>query len=311
MKCGTLLLILLSNLHFLCASNPPVTVVSYGSNSGLIFVRAEVDDKPGFFILDTGTPKLILNRNFFEGTPSNDLFHDIHGGNLTMQTKDVCLSIGDFCKATQAIITDFTSIEHTTKLPVLGVIGNSVFEDCEIVFDYIFKELTIYCLDRNGDPLQPRYLHEAPPLEAIPFELKGNLLVIEVMVGGHARKMALDTGAGVNVMETGNRKHIKPYIEALDEKNLVGFGDQSRLTPRSMVSELSVGQVRCPPMPTFMLSLKKLNKSLPGPKLDGILGHEFINRFRIAINFRKKEFKIWDTPHVEEQFALAKSKKIE
>ncbi len=292
------------------AANPPVTVVSFGSNHGLITLVAEVDNKSGFFILDTGAPGLILNQRIFKGFETDKDLFDIHGVDLTVQTKIVQLTIGDFDMTADALITDFTSIEAVTSLNLLGVIGNSVFKNTEIVFDFVFKELTIYRLDKKGNPIQVRSLHE-PPLEALPFEFKGSMPVIEIFIGGRTMKMAIDSGAGMNVMEVENQKNIEPFLEPMDTKYLVGFGQESQLTPAVLVVISSVGDIRCPPMRAFLISLKKLNKELPGPKLDGIIGYEFLSRYRVAINYIKKEFRIWNSKMVEEQLAMARSKRIE
>ena len=308
MNINPLTLPLFLSAHLLLASNPPVTVVSFGSNHGLIMVMAEVDGKSGFFILDTGAPDLILNQRIFHGTETDELFRDINGADLNMQAKTVRLSIGGFKMIADAFITDFTSIEEATNLHVLGVIGNSIFKNTEVVFDFVFKELTIYRLDRKGDPLQVRSLHE-PPLEAMPFELKGSMPVIDIFIGGQNRKMAIDSGAGMNVLDEEHRLDIEPWVEQMEEKYLVGFGREPKLTPAVLVAKSSVGAIQCPPMRTFLVSLKDLNEELPGPKLDGIIGFEFLSRYRVAINYKKMEFRIWNSKMVEEQFAMAKSRR--
>ncbi|MEK7257133.1 MAG: hypothetical protein AAB316_20425, partial [Bacteroidota bacterium] len=145
---------------------PNPTVVPFGSVAGLVLIKAETDEQRGFFILDTGTPGLVLNCRIFKGEPSGEIFYGIHEAGMEVQTKLVRLSIGSFQKEEEAKITDFTAIETHTGMPVLGAIGNGVFEDCEIVFDYVFMELTIYDLDKNGNPTHPRPLHE-PPLEVL------------------------------------------------------------------------------------------------------------------------------------------------
>lgn len=195
--------------QLLLAADPDVTVVPFGCVNKLAVIQAEADGKKGFFILDTGTPDLTLNNLYFQGERAEKTFYGVNAEALDVQMKFVRLNIGGFVKDMEAKIIDFTAIEAYMGLPILGAIGNKTFEDCEVVFDYVFKEFTIYRLNKNGEPLRGRALHE-PPSDTLAFAPKGSMPSVEVRVGEKTLRLGLDSGAGVNVLEK-NKKAGKDH----------------------------------------------------------------------------------------------------
>ncbi len=302
MRLYELALALAMPFQLLSVADPGVTVIPFGCVNKLVIIQAETDGKKGFFILDTGTPDLTLNNLYFQGEAAEKVFYGINGEALEVQVKFVRLHIGGFIKDTEAKIVDFTAIEAYTGMPVLGAIGNKVFKDCEVVFDYVFKEFTIYRLDKNGKPLHNRALHE-PPRDTLPFTPKGSMPSVEVRVGEKTLRLGLDSGAGVNVLDESKKPEIESRLKNGGKKAVSGFGTDTLVASSAQLDSLVASKILCPPLNVFFISLKQLNLNLPGPDLDGIMGYEFLSRFRTAINFRKKEIYIWDAAYVQEQLA--------
>ncbi|HRI61557.1 MAG TPA: hypothetical protein PK228_17585 [Saprospiraceae bacterium] len=288
--------------HLLLAGEPGVTVVPFGCVNKLVVVQAETDGKKGFFILDTGTPDLTLNNIYFQGEPTEKVFYGVNEEALEVQVKFARLNIEGFIKDTEAKIVDFTAIEAYTGLPVLGAIGNKVFEDCEVVFDYVFKEFTIYRLDKNGKPLHNRALHE-PPRDTLAFTQKGSMPSVEVRIGEKRMRLGLDSGAGVNVLDENKKPEIESLLKNGGKKALASFGADTLVASSAQLDSVVASKINCPTLNVYFISLKKLNHDLPGPDLDGIMGYEFLSHYRTAINFRKKEIYIWDAGYVQGQLA--------
>lgn len=291
------------------ATNPDTVVVRIGSVIKLMLVRASVDNKEGFYILDTGTPDLVLNRTYFDGELSPNVYSGINDEALAFQTRNVDLRIGDFEVRVKAIIIDFSAIESLTAVPILGAIGNDAFKDCEIVFDYVFNnEFTIYRLDENGNPLKRRALHQSPS-QTLPFLSKGSMPSVLARIGGQAVRLGLDSGSGANLVDKRGKSQFGCCLKDLGKKRLVGFGSAVEMTPFAEISGLTVGEIHCKPMQAFVRSLRQLNSDFKGPDIDGVMGYEFLSRYRTAINFRKKEVHIWDTDYVQQQLAASPADK--
>jgi Aspartyl protease len=289
--------------------NPePTYIIPVGTSSGLTVVRATVDEISGFFILDTGISALTLNQKYFKGIPMEENFYDINQNVLDIQICRVDLKIGNFQTKVNAEIIDFTALEARCDFPILGAIGTEVFADCEIVFDYTFREFTIYRLDKNGTPISLRDLH-MPPADTLSFTQKEGMPVVEIRIGGQTMRVGLDSGAGANILEK-KRKPETGLIE-MGQKGLASFGAVSKKVPCVQINDIEVGNIRCEPMKTLLVSLKDMNLNSRGGNIDGIMGYEFLSQYRTAINFRKKEIYIWDAPVVQKQFAALQSGKTD
>ncbi len=309
MKTSKLLFVLALFPQISFATDPDTVVVRMSSVIKLTLVQASVDKQEGFYILDTGTPDLVLNRTYFDGELSEKVFYGINDEFLDIRTKYVDLRIGDFEVRVKAKIIDFSAIESLTGVPILGAIGNDAFKDCEIVFDYVFNnEFTIYRLDENGNPLNRKALHQSPS-QTLPFLNKGSMPSVLACIGGQSVRLGLDSGAGANLVDKRKKSPFGCCLKDLGKKRLRGFGAAVEMTPFAEISGLAVGEIHCKPMQAFVTSLHQFNSDLKGPDIDGIMGYEFLSRYRTAINFRKKEVYIWDTDYVQQQLADAQAGK--
>jgi len=292
---------------FYCLSNPSVTSVPFYIIRNLVIVQASVNGKTGLFIMDTGVSDVILNDRYFYGKSTGDQFHGINGGEVENKVNFIKLNLGGFEKRASAIITDFSALEKLYGLELLGVIGNGIFKNYEVVFDYTFKELTIYKLDKKGSRLTSKELHMIPT-DTLHFTFRNGVPSVEVHVNGKLLKMSVDSGATSNVMDIHELDPQHAEFMQLSEHSLVGFGSKKITVKSLQIENIRVGNHSCPPMKTLFVNLQHFNNNHKGKKVDGILGYEFMSNFRVAINFKKSEIYLWDRETVELQWTLASKK---
>jgi hypothetical protein len=254
--------------------------------------------------LDTGVSDIVLNNRYFDGLKTGEKFFGISGIEMEEEIEFIKFNIGGFEKKTVAKVTNFQSLEKFTGLKLLGVIGNDVFNNCELVLDYTFKELTIYQLDKNGNPKSSKYIHQQPQ-DNLSFYLARGVPYVEVNSNGHLQKMIVDSGATANVMDANKIAQLNSSSIQVREGSMAGFGPKAVPTKFQIIDNLIVGKLSCPPMNTIFLNLDHLNQSQSRKRVDGVLGYEFLSNFRVGINFRKKEIYLWDRESVEMQWAIA------
>ncbi len=284
--------------------NSPVTSVSFQLIHKLIIVEASVNGKEGFFIVDTGVSEVILNKRFFNGKPTGEKFYGVSGSEAEKETEFIKFNLGGFETKILAIVTDFTALEKISGLDLLGVVGNGIFKNCEVVLDYIFKEMTIYQLNKNGDRLSSKYIHQVPQ-DTLSLYIGKGVPFVEVNANGKRLRMSLDSGAGANLIDEKEIDFLSSSLLPVREGSMASFGQNAISVKSLTVEKLMVGNLSCPPMKTLFVSLDHLNQSQWGIKVDGILGYEFLSNFRVAINFRKKEIYLWDRETMEQQWVLA------
>jgi len=307
MKAILLFLVLGWVVTFLDLKNSPVTSVSFQLVRNLILVKGSVNGREGHFILDTGASDVILNRRFFKGKPTTKKFYGIHGNEIENEIIYIKFNLGGFEKNIGANVIDFTALEKVTGLELFGVIGNSLFKNCELILDYTFQELTIYQLNKEGNRLTSRNIHQNPQASLSIFAGSG-VPILVVNANGKQLKMILDTGASVNVMDDKQINRQYPSLLQVREDSLAGFGEGIVQVKTSKLNEMKVGNLSCPPMKTLLVPLNQLNQNHWGVGVDGVLGYEFLRNFRVAINFRKREIYLWDRESVELQWAIANNK---
>ncbi len=285
-------------------SNPAVTSVPFQLTKNLIIVQASVNGQNGLFIMDTGVSETILNNRHFKGKPTGDKFYGISGSEMEKEVEFIRLNLGGFTKQGFAIVADFSALEKNSGLDLLGVVGNGVFKNCEVVLDYIFKEVTIYQLDKKGNRLTLKNTHQIP-LDTLPFTIVHGVPFIEVYANGKRLKMSVDSGATANILDIQEIDQHKSGYMQVGEQSLASFGSKEVFVKSLTIDSIVVGNLSCPPMKTLFTNLDHLNKSLNVIKVDGILGYEFLRNFRVAINYKKSEIYLWNRETVERQLANA------
>ncbi|AVR44017.1 hypothetical protein C7S20_01365 [Christiangramia fulva] len=288
-------------------SNPTVTSVSFELTRELIIVKAAVNGREGLFILDTGVSEVILNNRYFNGRPTGDKFYNINSTEMDKEIEVIRFNIGGFEKKVVATVTDFTAMEKFTGLELFGVVGNSIFKNCELVLDYIFKKVTIYQLDKKGNRMSSKNIHKKP-LDTLSFFTGRGLPFIAVNLNGQRLNMIVDSGASANVMDIRQIKRLNLGLR-IQEDSLAGFGSKGVSVKSQKIDNLIVGNLTFPAMKTLFINLDHFNQRQRGSsqiiRADGLLGYEFLSNFRVAINFRKKEIYLWDRESVELQWTIA------
>ncbi len=306
MKTLPLLTMLVLACTSLKAFNPDYTIVPFRLHRNIIIVQGQADKVAGYFILDTGVASLTLNSKYFYGTETNITFYDVHGNASKVTTIVTNLHLGDWTfKNELAHVVDFHALEKALPFPVIGCIGVAPFQDCELVLDYVFQELTIYKLDNAGNRKSDYFLH-THALETLYFKKDDGMPIIPIKIGEQSLQLGLDSGAGINLLNEKLKSSLTPYIIQSGNGNVTGINSKMENLEMAKIEAIQVGKLNCLPMRMMFTSIEKLNKVSPRVKIDGILGYEFLSQFRVAINFSKKEILVWDKATMEMQLAMRK-----
>ncbi len=146
------------------ALNIPVELIA----NGLVFVRAKVNDHPGWFILDNATQGFLVDRSFAR--------------EVSLQSGGRAVARGDTSKVIEAgiardvqiglpglelthrtlVVIDLKSLEPAVGHEVDGIIGSRLFDDFVVAIDYEHRTYAIY---------SPRNYHPAGNEEAFPVRI--------------------------------------------------------------------------------------------------------------------------------------------
>ncbi len=268
-------------------------ILPFNRIGNLIYIEAVVDEQSGAFLIDTGYRGILLNRDYYQGMPSNLYLQGTngYGGKLEYKRIDIKLDLLHM-KNISAEVGDLSKLENSIGIPLHGMIGSTFFEDFEVMIDYINNKLVMIKLDRDGEKMVDLPIIH-PATDTLPLQFKGHLPVIEVNVGKRELSLGIDTGASSNLFSTSQWSKLEDIVWGKQEKYLRGLGRARRKTKAGMVTEVHLEGIPFQAMRTLFSNIGHLNRDLAGPNLDGIIGYEFLHQYTMGFNFRKKEMYLW------------------
>ena len=283
------------------AFSQPVSLTNYYETSfllksRLILIEAEVNEQCGYFVIDTGCPKLVINKagNTNSFLASSDLY-TFEGEKVEGDMKEGSLVIGHWETKELAILADLSPLEQKVNMPLLGIIGMEILKDFEIHLNYRNTTIAFFQLAESGKRLFPS--SKPAPIDTIPLHFKGHLACIKATMHGEEYNLGLDLGAGINVFSKKHRKHINNIFA--HNARITGMGKQATIQKCSFFkSAFQLGNILTLPMLTILDNIQPLNNNLNGQKLDGLLGFEFFFQQEVALNFKKRELYLWERKRV-------------
>ena len=274
-------------------NGPNIIRVPFTLTGGLITIQARVDSVEGNFFFDTGASKLLLNKRYFgKQRPRSEAARGVTGnvavlGSLKVDT----LRFDNFIKTKlQADLVDFTHIENGKKLALIGLIGASVFEDYEILFDYEAALLVMVRTDGGGNPIEPLPSWEYRACGSFPLKVVTHVAMLYMECGPKGGCwMGLDSGAEQNMLSHATpNKFLKANFEIRRRIKLKGAGQESLEVLSGMLLNAHLDTFQFKPMATLLTKMGTINAAYEA-QLDGVLGYEFLSQRLMSVNLKKRK----------------------
>jgi hypothetical protein len=123
--------------------------------------------------------------------------------------------------------------------------------------------------------------------QAMPFDLKDNLVHVPAKVDGRAVSAVLDSGAGQVIIDRTAAKRLGISVAEPAGSATGGGGGPQALFPITL-SDVQVGSVTLSKLPGFAVDLEPLSKSAEFP-VEALLGGPIFSGRRIDINYRTRQ----------------------
>jgi len=269
----------------------------------LIVIEAEISNKKGNFIIDTGSETLILNKVHFPEFYEHQRKQSNASGVLQSVENSYEKYIKEFALENFKIynkvsdVIDLSHIEIAKKIQLLGVIGYNILKDYEIFIDLYLHQITLTKVDTFGEKLDKNvYLEKI--VDSLDFKLKNHTIVINGTVNDQNITFSLDTAAEFNQINKSINKKVLQQFKPMKRLLLSGVASDRKIEVlagklyRVKLSET----VYFGPMYTVLTNLSKMNDAF-GTDLDGILGYEFFIQKRTIINYQKKKLYFINYPY--------------
>lgn len=274
--------------------NENTTRIPFKIIDHLIIVEAQLLDKRGNFIIDTGSETLILNSKHFKTYNTNGANgKNTNGVNSkidNVKEKFIkSLSIKDLnLNKLNADVINLSHFEKIKKISLLGIIGYNILKDFEVFIDMYLNQITLTKTDKLGNRLQKKVYAEKFQ-DSINFKLKKHTIVLNGYVGNYKVRFGLDTAAEYNQINKSLNKKILSYFYKSKKLKLTGAsGKSKKVTLGRLFSFKLNDKIYFGPMYTVLTNFNQMQDTF-GTHLDGILGYEFFKQKRTIINYKKQK----------------------
>ena len=260
----------------------------------LIVVEARIDTLIGNFILDTGSPILVLNKTYFRKGWDANVVAANAAGTVTpiMRTRVKDMAIKElYFENLPADISDLGHIENHRGIKILGLLGVSLFTSFEMVIDVQKSVMYLHRVDKDGNIPEEEKIIKSEPTLKIPFRLTRNMINVDVNIAGRKLVFCVDTGAEANALSNQLSDKILQSFTVSRRMILVGTGGSQTEVLLGTVDEMIIGNRSFKNMHAAITGLESLGNAY-GRSIDGILGSNFLVKGIISINFVTKELRI-------------------
>ncbi|MCX6971468.1 MAG: pepsin/retropepsin-like aspartic protease family protein [Verrucomicrobia bacterium] len=256
----------------------------FAEANGLMFVRARVNERTGFFLFDTGSSGLLLNKEYF----SSDSRNELPGFTSTVQgikPRWGTCGVRSFgwgqlhVEGIRGQLHDFSMMETPAISPLLGAIGHEQLKKCAVVFDWKNRRLDVRTAD--GNSTGPRSAKAV-----IPFSYFLHAPSFPIKIGETTRRVIFDSGAQINLLP--NVDGIESHFHKIDAVTKISDGGKlgKETALLGLADETWIGGVRYQDLPYAVFEVPYLSGQ-------GILGSPLIQRGLLEINFPKKTLSLW------------------
>lgn len=255
----------------------------------LIVVMATVDGQMGKFIFDSGAPELMLNAQYFDSKPTHRSKQSSGITGTIQNLGQLKVKKFDWYGFTKnrfiAKVVDLQHLEKRKNIKIHGLIGFEIFRNFELVIDYQKRYIELWRLNSKGHRIDT---NSNLAIDSMTFQMKGHLAWLNTKVANQKMRLALDSGAEINLIDRRFEKAMKTAVGQRKEYQLTGVDPNGSRAQVGKLKTLLIDHRQFPKLDVMLYEMNSLNDR-SGIRLDGILGYGFLSRARYAINYKKKK----------------------
>jgi Aspartyl protease len=264
-------------------------VVPFKMVGNLIAVTAKVNDTLRNFILDTGSPKLLLNSKNFNSSKkvNTQSLSNMQGVGNTINNIDIN-KIKNFefygiLMNNQDVLTiDLKHLEKELNTEIYGLIGYDIIKNYDILFDYSKKEIVFIKPDFSSTFLNNNYPTKKQQTFAI--QMKKHLPTIEITIQTKKYLVAIDCGAETNLLDISKFNAVKKSCLNVTNDVLLGADETEKKIKKATLKEFQLGNNKYKNTITSFSDISHLNAGYE-IQIDGLIGYEFLSKQPALLSF--------------------------
>jgi hypothetical protein len=272
-------------------ADTPSCTLPFTRAGKLILVKGRADSTEGNFVLDTGAPYLVLNSTYFRNM---ELIHNqdevqtgINGeGGLVQKTMLKEFRLGSFKYfKVETDLLNLGHIENFRGIKILGLLGVSLFKECELIIDYEKNLIHLYHIKgKEKKTYKHQLLNDPQQYTEHSFTLKDNRIIVQTKLGEKKLQFVVDYGAESNIIDSRLPGSVLDSIQINGRILLSGAGSKKVEAITGDMSGFTMGGLAYDQMPVIITSLE--NSCFSNDScINGVLGYDFLSRYKLVFNF--------------------------
>lgn len=273
-------------------SNEDIIEIPFEFAGRLIAIDVELNGTMRKFILDSGSPRVILNSRYVIAeqieqkniSTSKGVGGTISGMDIqTLKT----LNMGGIQMVDQEVITlDLKHLEEELNFEFYGLIGYELIKDYDILFDYQAQIITLI-MPAAYEAYQKKYFTNNQ-LISLPFKQEGHLPIVEASINNQKFNFGIDCGAESNLIDEGYYKSLKRQTTKRRKDELIGADNNVKITTKGELKKLMLGDKSFEKLTTAYSDISHL-KAAYKLDIDGLIGFQILSKQKTLISYKRKE----------------------
>jgi hypothetical protein len=274
-------------------------VLPFNRVGNLILVKAKVDSTEGNFILDTGSPYLVLNivyfRNYATTVASNEHQTSVSGSASLVERATIKeFSFGSLNYYWEkADMIDLGHIENSKGIKILGLIGLNLLDRCEIIIDNTQNLIYIHKIGKKeSKTYKSAQLADGSSFVTMPIMIENQKIVVKTEMAGKKLQFVLDSGAETNILDSRLSEKVFEYVDITGRTNVRGTDNTIIEALLGNLKGMKMGTQNMENLPVLITNLEKTCFS-DASCANGVLGLDFLPLQKIGFNFVTRKMYLW------------------
>jgi len=299
-----------SDVKLFCCMGLPVSVplnindssssaIPFNIVGNLIVVKARVDTIEGNFILDTGSPYLVLNityfRNYTIESNHDDEQTSVSGtGGTVHRTSIKDFSLGSLhYYNTYADLASLSKIENIKGIKLLGLLGTGLLAKCEMIIDYENNMIQLHRINKRERSVYfQKEVVDTSLYNEFPIDFSNDRITTESEIAGKKIKLIIDCAAELSILDSRLPTKIFEGVTVTRRAQITGVGNKKADVLYGILNQINIGNIQIDNMPILIINLESTCFS-EDICVDGVLGLDFLSHHKLGFDFVKRKMYIW------------------
>ena len=185
----------------------------------------------------------------------------------------------------EADLLNLGAIEKARGVKILGLLGVSLFKQCELIIDYEKGVIHLRHISKKEKKTYKHAMLSNPAMYSEhPFILRDNRIVVQAKLAQKKLQFVVDYAAESNVIDSRLPGSVLDSVQINGRILLTGAGYKKIEAITGAISGFTISGLQPKELPIIIMSLENTCFSNDAC-INGVLGFDFLSRYRLVFNF--------------------------